>query len=188
MAQKYEYYTSGEDQTSYIYGTHWIAQLITIGTVGANEPHYLTKFSVRSNKQGTPPTSCWCTVKATSGGKPTGADLVVSASLAAGDFPTNPSWGYVNFVFDGTYKLLPGTQYAFIFECSNQGNITNKYQWRRDQSGATYGGGTLVWTGNAGSSWTVDSEADQIFEEYGEPLVPAGSGGPAAMMLASGYI
>jgi hypothetical protein len=154
----YEYYDTGEDAITSVYGVRWFGQTFT-----PSSSFYIMKISLKLVKAGSPG-DLTVSIRNTLAGKPTGSDLT-SGTLAEGSInATNPgSWHNITMT---TYKLAKTTQYAIIVRAPS-GNAANYVGWWC-KSSATYGGGTYVYSFNSGATWTIDSSYDFMFRTYGE--------------------
>lgn len=95
---------------------------------------------------------------ATSGGLPTGASLgsviVNVGSMSAGVAVE------LTATFASPIAVSPSTQYAFvIYDNDNNGFIQIRYQ-----NSNVYSGGTLISTGNGGTTYTADANSDAYFK------------------------
>lgn len=164
----YEYYTTGDDDATIIYGVNWNAQTFTIGTVGTDENHNITSVKLLLYRVGSPGTLTIAITAVDGDGKPTGADL--TSGTTNGDTLTDVFTGDWREITLTPYELQASTQYAIIVKALS-GDGSNYLRWRRDVSSPTYAGGTHAYTDDSGSSWNVVATQDCLFEEYG--LVPA---------------
>ncbi|MCK5223153.1 hypothetical protein KAR04_00150 [Candidatus Calescamantes bacterium] len=96
-------------------------------------------------------------------GKPTGGDLTSGTLPGFGD--TSYAWKTIDV---DRYSLTNGTKYHIVVLIPPPSYGT--YSWGLDNTSPTYTGGTQSTSTDLGSSWTVDSTADQIFRVYGVEL------------------
>lgn len=75
------------------------------------------------------------------------------------------TWLPITFVLDLNPKLLIATKYWIVLKCS--GVDTGHYiEWKRDSAG-TYAGGCYGNSTNSGATWTINTDNDWFFEEWG---------------------
>lgn len=160
MVAKYEYYDSGDDNDYDIYSNMWRGQTFTPST-----SHVCVKLKLKIKKYGSPSGYFTVSLRATSGGLPTGDDLA-SATIEASELSSEAAW--VEFVLSQGVLLTASTAYAIVVRFPD-GDISNNVIWRSDNTSPTYSGGGVVYSANSGESWNLYSY-DFMFEEYG--LVP----------------
>ncbi|HKS25605.1 MAG TPA: IPT/TIG domain-containing protein [Thermoanaerobaculia bacterium] len=99
-------------------------------------------------------------VRNTSGGLPTGADL------ASGTIPgfTSNAGGTFTVTFGAPPTLTAGTQYALVLRPVSNPAAGN-YFWIRS-SPSTYANGQRVLSADSGASWSADSTRDYNFKNY----------------------
>jgi uncharacterized repeat protein (TIGR01451 family) len=135
----------------------WVGQTFTAGSSGQ-----LTQVDVDlfcSSCTGTTP-NITASIRATSGGLPTGADLAVGtiAGFSSG------SAGYFSAVFGSPVAITAGTTYAIVLRpVSNPSAGTYAYV---TSSGSAYAGGQRVTSGDSGSTWAGDASRDLGFKVY----------------------
>jgi hypothetical protein len=134
------------------YGVNWTAQTFT-----AISSHTLTAISLYIFKQGTPGTFAW-SIRATSAGLPTGADLA-SGSMDGNTISTSPVW--LDLSLGAGVALTAGTTYAIITRCT-AGTSGNFIHWFQADTNV-YSGGQKCTSVNSGSAWTAVSTADFVF-------------------------
>jgi hypothetical protein len=105
-------------------------------------------------------------IRATSGGKPTGEDIIVGTT--DGDtLATGSPYTWREITFSSTTSLTSGTMYAIVVRALS-GNSSNNLRWRYDGTAPSYAGGTFCNSGNSGSTWNAISSVDFLFETYSE--------------------
>ena len=149
--------------TGVISNASWAAQTFTEGVTGQLVKVDFPMFC-SSSPAGTPCTlnpNLNVSIRATSGGLPTGANLA-SASIAG-----NISGATATFTatFASPPTLTAGTQYALIVNTGSTGAATTGYFWIRS-SPSTYAGGQRVISVDSGVSWSADSTRDFNFHTY----------------------
>lgn len=92
--------------------------------------------------------------------KPTGSALAIARVPAGAIIDT----GYKNYkiYFDTPLAVTPGTKLHIDLYSSGAG--TGTYAWAGDLSSATYTGGDRTYSGDGGSTWTVYSGTDMLFQ------------------------
>jgi len=159
MSQLHEYYNTGDDSYVSIYGDIWKAQTFTPST-----NHKVTSVKLLLYRVGSPGTVT-VSIRATTDGKPTGADLCVGTT-DGNTLTTNTAGEWREITLGNGYDLSADTQYAIVIRALNAIS-TNRVVWCLDASSPTYGDGTYVYSSDSGDSWTVDNARDCMFEEWG---------------------
>lgn len=175
MATKYEYWDTLNGETGRVcYGVNWSGQTFTPSIT-----HQITSVKLNCYKRDSPndsPGDITVSIRATSGGLPTGGDLA-SGTIAEADIP---SWGvagydWVEATFSSTCVLVADTKYAIIVKAPD-GDAQNYVGLRMTVTGADgYTRGNHADSYDSGVNWE-DSEGgafyyDMFFEEWGN-LVP----------------
>jgi len=164
-ATLYEFYTSGDDSAHPIYGANWGAQTFT----PQQEGHLISSVKLKLYKTGSPgPGTVTVSIKSVDGSsEPTGSDL--ASGTYDGDTLGATPGALVEITFTTPYALTVGTEYAIVVRATS-GLITKFVGWRNDVGDGTYSGGSMCVSTNSGSTWTVASGYDFMFEEYGTEL------------------
>jgi len=97
-------------------------------------------------------------IRATSGGKPTGGDLCSTTFYAKQFVPTVKDW--VNITFDATYQLTKWTKYAIVMEVES-----NNLFWKEFTSGSGPNGSATCYSGD-GSSWSYHTGCSLLYKVY----------------------
>ena len=164
MATLYEYYNTGDDAQTPMYGNWWRGQTFTPSVA-----HKITSVKLRLYRTGSPGTLT-VSIKAVDGSShPTGADLC-SGTIDGDTLTTDTEGAWYEITLGDGYELSASVKYAIVGRALG-GDASNKVHWRGDQSSPTYAGGCLEVSLNGGSSWTSYPTVDAMFEEWGEPLV-----------------
>jgi hypothetical protein len=137
-----------------ITNTSWTGNTFT---PSSNYP--LGKVVFKLWRSGTPLTAT-LHVRATSDGKPWGADLA-SKSVDVSGITTNSAGELVEFILDTPIELSSGTMYSIVLEGDSNGVTYVRYG---NQSG--YAAGTLVYSTNSGSTWSINANYDTVFYCY----------------------
>lgn len=165
MADRYEYYIVNDDNYEYIFSQHWRCQTFTPSVA-----HKITSVKLLLYKAGSPG-EITVSIRATSGGLPTGGDLC-SGTTVGNTLPTGSPYEWREITLGAGYDLVADTMYAIVVRATG-GDVSNALQWRKDQTSPTYAGGCRSYSSSSGSSWTVTEGTDNLFEEWGEPPVSA---------------
>ncbi len=150
---------SGEDE-NLIKGNVWSSQSFT--------PEYgikITGVTLRFFADDVPTDDFYVSIRATSGGKPTGSDLalvVVNKSVIPLD-----SAATTYIPFETTVFLSSGTKYAFVMRCP-ESDIAVRVNY--NHGSGTYAGGNRLHSSNSGSSWVEFSGHDYWFKLEGTRL------------------
>jgi hypothetical protein len=146
--------TTGSGGSS-VYGANWYGQ-----TFQYSEKFNLTQVSLYLHKIGSPAGDFIVSIRQTSGGLPTGSDLV-SASMTASSISTSYTW----YNFTMNIVLNASSLYAIVVRCPN-GENTNFIGWYYAMATNPYANGTQVISLDGGSSWSANSN-DFAFIVYG---------------------
>ena len=164
----YEYYDTGDDSSASVVGVTWRTQTFTVGTVGANEDHDITSVKLLLYRSGSPGTVT-VSIRATDrDGKPTGSDLT-NGETDGDTLPTGSPYEWREITLKSC-QLRAKTKYAIVVRAPH-GDVINCIYWRGDRTSPTYTGGSAGTSSDSGSTWTMDTTTDYLFEEYG---IPAG--------------
>lgn len=162
MTTKYEFYDSGGDANIDCYG----ANSIIMQSFTPSLAHTITKVSLYLQRVEGSNGDVVVSIKATDvDGKPTGS-VLCSKALDAINIGTSYAW--IDFIFSSPADLAANTKYAILITYL-LGNSTRHIHWRTDATSPTYAGGSYGFSNNAGSTWTLDTSRDMMFEEYGDP-------------------
>lgn len=145
----------GKDANGTVNAGHWAAQTFTAGTSGSLTRIDLNLFCVFCSAA---PPAMIVSVRATSGGLPTGPDLA-STTLTITDWTGTQAWYAANFSAPAT--VTARTQYAIVIRTStaySSGNIAFSDSAISSTTGNdVYAGGAVDFSLNGGSSWTVET-------------------------------
>jgi hypothetical protein len=165
-------YTTNNNQGA-MADTAWMAQLFTAGS-----SYTVTQISVNLYKAAGATGTLTVSLRATSGGKPTGADLA-SDTMSVADLPTsNDGTVFQDFEFSPGYALTNGTVYAIVVRTSG---ATTVY-WKEQTSG-DYAGGTRCSSIDSGATWSVNSTIDYDFKTYSGGAAVNATVSPDALSL-----
>ncbi len=178
MATRFEYFNTGETGESYAFKATWKAQTFT-----PSVEHEVTKVVLRVRRIGYVGTVT-VSIRATSGGLPTGGDLCY-CSMAGSSIGTTSSW--VEFIMNVGVTLAAGNTYAIVVRASAGSMFDDLLYWSNNATGG-YAGGQVCGSSDSGASWTAPWSWDMFFEEQGNPLARPIGAGPAALLLAQGAI
>ncbi len=155
MPTLYEYYNTGDDGVLLLQTGTWGAQTFTVGS----SQHIVTSVKLLLYRVGTTPGTLTVSIRATSGGVPTGADLC-SGTTDGSTLPTSTSPEWREITFTSQYTLSAGTAYAIVAR-TNLGSIG----WRTDDTSPSYSGGTACSSSDSGLSWSTSAK-DRMFEVW----------------------
>jgi len=160
LPQLFESYT--EESAYYnVYGEYWRSQTFT-----PQSSHKITSVKLKLCRVGSPGTGT-VSIKATdANGKPTGADLC-SGSIDGNALPETPE--KLGFLLGAGANLSTGTKYAIVWRFPS-GDSSN-YARTRHMYPGTYAGGTAVTSSDSGATWSVVTDWDFVFEDWGESLL-----------------
>jgi hypothetical protein len=110
-------------------------------------------------------------LRATSGGLPTGADL---ASATIPGFSNGSATTNLSVIFGSPATLTSGTQYSLILRPTANPTVGG-YFWIRS-SPSTYANGSRVTSADSGATWTADTTRDFNFKTFMQTgFAPSGS-------------
>lgn len=133
-------------------GSDWTGQTFT---TGANT-YFVDNVVVRLRYGGAPLSgTISVSIRATSGGLPTGADLETAATLDASTI----TGSYANYTFAVNVSVIPSTMYAIVLRISTSSDMDVDIK----TGASSYAGGTYVTSSNSGSSWSSTSTSDMYF-------------------------
>lgn len=161
MATKFESYSSGGDTNFSVWGSRWYAQTFT-----PSDGHTITSVKLYLARRGSPGTMT-VSIKATSGGEPTGADLC-SGTINANTFDLYDIFGWQEISFGAGASLSVNTKYAIVVRAPSGTVTTDDVLWKGDNSSPTYAGGNKFYSYDSGTIWTGDTGADCYFEDWGD--------------------
>ena len=153
---RFEYYNTGRDSSRPIFASGWLGQ-----TFSPTATHTISRIKLELSKSGSPSTMT-CSLRNTSGGLPSGADLT-SATISSSGVSTSLTWIWIDLPDWG--PLTAGTQYAIVCGCPDC-NLIRNYNWGSDASSPTYAGGTGIASADGGKNW-ITGARDLMFEEWG---------------------
>jgi hypothetical protein len=159
----YEYYNTGDDNHCWLYGNFWVAQTFTPSIA-----HTITSVKLKLFRNGTPGTVT-VSIRATSGGQPTGSDLCFGTTNG-NTLTTSAPGEWREITLGSGYGLSAGTTYAIVVRATG-GDSSNYVWWRVDSSSPTYGGGMYLFSTDSSSSWIFGANYDLMFEEWGKATV-----------------
>ncbi len=156
---KYEYYDTGDDATLGVRPARTLGQTFT-----PSEAHKITSVKLLLYRLGSPG-DLTVSIRATSGGEPTGGDLC-SGSTNGNTLPTESPYEWREITLGDGYDLEADTQYAILIKQVG-GDADNEVLWRKDSSDPTYAGGLALYTVDE-ITWYTYAAQDYMFEEWGE--------------------
>jgi hypothetical protein len=142
----------------------WLAQSWT-----ATSSKRRKTVSLKLYRAGSPGTVT-VSIKATSGGSPSGADLC-SGTFNGNSITTDPGGEWVTVTLGDGFIPVIGTVYAIVLRFNTGATILDLVRWRLDSTSPTYPGGLAVRSTNSGSTWTQYAANDFMFKLYTAPLL-----------------
>lgn len=139
-----------------VYSDRHVGMTFTIGTVGENTRYSIPAIGFYVWRLGSPG-MCTVNLYGTSGGKPTG-DSLASGAFDGNILTTDYAGEYVEVDMTPYYPVDPDTQYAFALNISSGvGGPAWHCVRLRERAGLSYSGGSIVTSGNGGSSWDMEN-------------------------------
>jgi hypothetical protein len=179
MATLYDRYNTGDTNSEHIQGSgYWKAQTFTTSV-----SYTITSVKLLLYRIGSPG-DITVSIRATSGGVPTGGDLTSATTYDGDTLTTDEDGEWIEFTFASTYALSAVTKYAIVVRAID-GTSGNVGKWRCDAS-AGYTGGSDCDSDDAGSTWTADTTDDSLFECWGDTPVPADKTYSKALVAIAG--
>jgi hypothetical protein len=169
MTTKYENYDGAHYGRKSIYndGASYKSGVGIPFTVGATG-HTVTSVKVYLNKTGAPTGTITVSVRATSGGKPTGGDLC-SGTMNAASPPAWPADAQFEISQSPEYTLSPSTTYAICLLLSAGGSNTTNYDAPIYNYPYTP---RFCLTSDQGATWTFFGlDGTMLFEVWGNSLI-----------------
>lgn len=153
-----EYNNTGNTVIAYVYDVYWETQTFTVGATG----HNITSVKVYGCAYaGLPPTDLTFQIRTTdANGKPT-STILVQTTIDASLWSTVLAWHEVTLT---ETTLTANTKYALLIH-----GVTGNHIMDWSASPNYYASGSRVYSVNSGSSWTVDTNYDFLFEIWGNP-------------------
>lgn len=154
--QVYEEYKVNDDTHFHVFSTtNWYAQ-----TFKPSVTHDINQVRIKAFREGAPG-QITVSIRATTAGKPSGADIV-SGTRDADDFTTvSPGeWYEINIV---PTTLTAGVTYAIVIRTAGA-DTNNDVLWRTDVTSPAYADGSAYVSSDTGATWTIQG-ADNMFEE-----------------------
>ena len=151
----YESYEETDSIDEYAFGnTVWESQTFT-----PSLNHSITYVELYGRRVSGTPTDLIVSIKATTGGKPTGANLA-SVTIDPSAWDTSHAWHTATF--DTPTTLVASTKYAIVLRYTGTSLLT----WKNKDPG-NYADGDAYESTDSGSSWGA-AIGDFVFREYGE--------------------
>lgn len=161
MADRYEYYITGDDGAAGVRRTSWEAQTFTPSVA-----HKITSVKLKLYRVGLPETLI-VSIRATDDdGHPILPDLC-SGSIDGDTLTTSTSGLWYEITLGAGSRLNADTKYAIVIRALDAPAYAYVY-WRRDSSDPTYAGGCREYTGDSGDNWGSLPAHDLLFEDWGE--------------------
>jgi hypothetical protein len=155
-AIKYEYLDGSPVDYYAAYGSLWYGQTFTPSVT-----HTIFAVKILISKWN-PPGIITLSIRATSAGLPTGADLCIATT--DGNTLSGNEWRI--FYLVSPIRLSAGTQYALVVRVPT-GSWSYWVAW--NYTGNSYANGEVVSSTDSGATWSGDPSHDFYFEEWGLP-------------------
>lgn len=155
----YQSYNTNDDDDRDGFTANWMSQTFT-----PEINHIIGSVKLKLFRVGDPETIT-ISIKATSGGKPVGADLC-SGEIEGMDLTDNANGEFYEISLGDGFNLNAGIQYAIVVRAPD-GDASNKVSWRADITSPTYTRGVFVSSSDSGVDWSIVSGVDCMFEEWG---------------------
>ena len=157
----FDYYAVGEDSSSPIYYTKFLTQTFT-----ATDTYTSSGVKLKLFRSTRPPGTITVTLKATTGGKPTGNALATGTtdgdSLPTGDTSTGV-WRQIQW--SSNVSITEAAVYAIIVNISNTySSYWYNVRWRMDGTDPSYTGGSGGYSLDSGTNWTMTTDVDFMFD------------------------
>ena len=150
-----DYYITGATGSAFNYGAVYKCQTFT-----ASDSYTSSGVKLQLRKIGAPGTVT-ITLKATTGGKPTG-DALATGTTDGNSLPTDGTGEWRQIEWASNFSIVDETVYAIIVNITN-GDILNAILWRMDGASPTYAGGSYGSSSDSGANWTMNTAADFMF-------------------------
>lgn len=177
MAERYEYYITGDDGWDMCYLTSWNAQTFTPSTA-----HKITSVKLLLFRVGSPGTVTVSIQGVDVSDHPDGTDLC-SGTTSGNTLTEDTAGEWREITLGAGADLDADTKYAIVIRVLD-GTIENYVSWRYDSTDPTYAGGCYEYSSNSGVEWTSYTDRDFMFEEWGEAIAPSGLENKSANMAA----
>ena len=166
--------TNNGEKFSNSTNTQWAGQTFTAQKSGSLTQVDVNIFCVFC---GSPPPKVVVSIRATSGGLPTGPDLA-STTFAISDYTGTQVWN--SAVFAAPATVTAGTQYALLLH--PQSAVSGTFAFSDSAVNTTtgndvYPGGAVVFSVNGGSSWAVETGPKPSVDAGFKTYVSGGTGG-----------
>lgn len=165
---QFEYYITGANNMSSIFGLIWRAQTFT-----PQKAHLLTLLKLKLGRLGEPGTVT-ISIRATdSEGKPTGNDLT-SVEIDGNALVEDPYCQWEDIKIP-SYLLKKDLLYAIVIRAESLSMLNVAY-WRFHSMVSTYARGKAGTSEDGGTTWSIDSgppshDNDYMFEEWGHKII-----------------
>jgi len=164
-----DYYNTGDDGQVNAYGAIFQGQ----GWLSTSA-YTISSCKLKLYRAGNPGTVTVSLYAADGSLKPTGPSLA-SGTYDGNSLATNTGGEWVEIVYGEGYAIVDATQYVHVVSAAS-GSSSNRVCWRGDGTSPEYASGSLVSSTNSGSTWSVNSAYDMMFENYESTGIKEGSG------------
>lgn len=162
MADRYEYYITGDDTGLWCQLAVWQGQTFTPVTA-----HKITSVKLLLYRVGSPKNVTASIQGVDENHYPDGSDIC-SGTTDGDTLTTNTAGEWREITLGAGANLDADTMYAIVVRAL-EGDTSNYCVWRCDKTDATYDVGRREYSDNSGSTWTHYITWDALFEDWGEP-------------------
>jgi len=159
-ASRYEYYTTGDTDSTGVMVGRIIGQTFTVGTVGVNADFNLIGVGMKVYKVGVGQAGYNITVYEMQNGSTFNKSISTNISIDATAYTTQTSGKWTNVSMPITTLKKNGIYCLAAFITGGE------VDWRIDPTGSYAGGGRIAST-DAGATYTLVSTTDMMFEVWG---------------------
>lgn len=129
--------------------------------------HTITSVKLKVSRIGSPGTFT-VSIRATSGGEPTGGDLCIGTINGNTFIESYDSGEWYEITLGDGYILNANTKYTIVVRALN-GSSGNIVRWR-DNAGNIYDNGNSGISTDGGITWGMNNN-DKAFEDWGESII-----------------
>jgi len=156
--RRVDYYTDNWGGSLDFSGVNWKAQTWT-----ATDNYDISAIRIGFLRQGDGGGDCTVSIRATTGGVPTGPDLAVISPFAGGDITTMVTGEVREFSLVTPLSVTNGTVYAVVIR-SPAATIYDRLLLNAEIAGTGYAAGQRYDSADSGSSWSPVASTEILFE------------------------
>lgn len=143
----------------------YMAQTFTVGTVGTNEAHLVTRIAFNVKKIGSPTGNIKVQVRKTTDVNTPSDEILAEASFDISTITTSSAWYSVTMNLP--YELSTSTIYAIVWEPPDGTHDASNYYSMYSSSSEAYAGGIDAYSDDGGITWSNTASRDVAFRTYG---------------------